>query len=321
MFEVADTFDMRSLQAPCQLAAERYLGTHYDPNSKFTVTALWPGKAAETQPDGRQLLCGLQLLGPDSQPVPFKGRVAQLDQSKIWPTGTCLGIDSASNQPTNIPVDCAAPHAVEVTGAVNLSERFSGPPPAQREQDDFIKDACTRVANAYLSPIPLNATVLKLNYSSVSPASWLAGSHQVSCGIGATLNNDQGWATLTGTAKGGQLISGNAPAAPPATPEPQQNTPDQGLGTPNTAVNSPRPVFTQPSATAPTPVSSPTPTATASPSPTATPSPSETATPSPSETATPTSEAPQAGQVIEIPGLAPVTLPAVPGPSPPPPSP
>jgi ABC-2 type transport system ATP-binding protein len=288
LFEVADSFDMRNSQAPCQLAVQRYLGTHYDPNSKFTVAALWPDTAAETQPDGRRLLCGLQLLGPDSQPVPFKGQVAQLDQSKVWPTGMCLGIDSATNQPTGIPVHCAAPHAIEVTGAVNLGERFSGPPPAQDEQDDFLEDACTRMADAYLSPIPLNTTGLTVHYSTVSPASWSAGSHQMSCGIGATLDNNEGWATLTGTAKDGHFISGHTPVADPIIPEPHQNTP------------SPDPI--EPSATAPTPTSSPSP----------------TATPSPPETATPTSESPPpGGLVIGVPGFAPITLTPLPPPPPP----
>jgi ABC-2 type transport system ATP-binding protein len=300
LFEVADSFNMQKSQAPCQRAVQRYLGTRYDPNSKFTVTVLWPGKAAETQPEGQRLLCGLQLLGPDSQPLPFKGHVAQLDQSKVWPTGTCLGIDSATNQPTDTPVDCAAPHAVEVTGAVNLDERFSGPPPAQQEQDDFIRDACTRMADAYLSPIPLNTTGLALHYSTVSPASWLASSHQVSCAIGATLANNQGWATLTGTAKDGHFISGHTPVAEPIIPEPEQDTSDEDLDTPATDVDT-----RSRDSTAPTPTSNPAP----------------TASPSPAETATPTTEAPHGEVVIDIPGLGPITLAPLPGLPPPPPGP
>src|SRR3954463_15905374 len=66
LFEVAESFDMHNSQAPCQRAVQRYLGTHYDPNSRFTVTALWPDEAAATQTDGQRPLCGLQLLGPDS---------------------------------------------------------------------------------------------------------------------------------------------------------------------------------------------------------------------------------------------------------------
>jgi hypothetical protein len=85
LFEVAESVDMRSFQAPCEEAVRRYLGSHYDPNSKFSIAVLWPGNAA-TAPSGEpHLLCGLQLPGPDGQPVPVTGRVAELDQSKLGP--------------------------------------------------------------------------------------------------------------------------------------------------------------------------------------------------------------------------------------------
>jgi ABC-2 type transport system ATP-binding protein len=303
LFEVADSFNMGNRQAPCQLAVQRYLGTHYDPNSKYTVTALWPSNAAKPLPDEERLLCGLQLLGPDGQPVPFKGQVAQQDQSKVWPTGTCLGIDSATTQPTDNPVDCAAPHAVEITGTVNLGERFSGPPPAPPEQDAFLEEACTRMADAYLPGIPLDATGLTVHYSTVSRASWLAGSRQVSCGIGATMGDDQGWATLTGTVTGGHLINGQPPVAAPVILEPEQSEPDQGyVEPPATSAYIPGPEVIEPSASAPTP----------------TPSPSPTASSIPPETATPTSQAPPpGGLVIAVPGFSPITLTPLPPPPPP----
>ena len=75
----------------------------------------------------RQMLCGLQLPGGgNEEQQAVKGRVADLDQSKVWQAGTCLGIDTAANQPTDIPIDCAGPHAMEVTGSVNVAEKFPG---------------------------------------------------------------------------------------------------------------------------------------------------------------------------------------------------
>ena len=140
-FEVASSVDMRTLpgseygpnaaaptaariqqisQEQCQAAVERYLGTKYDPDSKFTIGMLWSGEKAWSQSGERRMLCGLQLpgAGNESQQV-YKGQVSDLDQSKVWPAGTCLGIDTAANQPTDIPIDCAGPHAMEVTGFVN----------------------------------------------------------------------------------------------------------------------------------------------------------------------------------------------------------
>ncbi len=76
-----------------------------------------PGVAA-----GRCLCLRLAVARPNNQQLAF-ARVADIDQSKVWPAGTCLG-----NMPPptsrSTPVDCAAPHAMEVSGTVNLAERF-----------------------------------------------------------------------------------------------------------------------------------------------------------------------------------------------------
>ena len=244
-FEVAASVDMRTFpgseygpdaappsqariqqisQEQCSAAVRRYLGARFDPNSRFTISMLWSGDKAWRQSGERRMLCGLQLPGPNNQQLAFKGKVADVDQSKVWPAGTCLGIDPTTNQPTDIPVDCAAPHAMEVTGSVNLAEKFPGGLPPEPEQDTFIKDACTRMTDAYLAPIQLRSTTLTLIYSTVSLPSWSAGSHQVSCSIGATLGNG-GWSTLLNSAKGPLMINGQPPIPPPDIPEERLNMP------------------------------------------------------------------------------------------------
>ena len=55
-----------------------HLRTHYDPDSRFTIAVLWPGNAGPQSAE-RRLLCGLQLLGPNGQPITFKER---------WPNKT-----------------------------------------------------------------------------------------------------------------------------------------------------------------------------------------------------------------------------------------
>src|SRR5262249_39462620 len=92
------------------------------------------------------------------------------------------------------------------------------------EQDGFIKDACTRMTDAYLAPIQLRGTTLTLIYSTISLPSWAAGSHQVSCSIGATLGNG-GWSTLLNSAKGPLMINGQPPVAPPDIPTDRLNLP------------------------------------------------------------------------------------------------
>jgi len=244
-FEVAQTVDMRAFpgseygpeapppsdariqqisQEQCTAAVKRYLGARYDPNSRFMISMLWSGDKAWKQSGERRMLCGLQLPGPNNQQLPFAGKVAELDQSKVWPPGTCLGIDPATNQPTDIPVDCAAPHSMEVTGSVNLAEKFPGGLPPEPEQDTYIKDTCTRLTDEYLAPIQLRSTTLTLIYSTISLPSWSAGSRQVACSIGSTLGNG-GWSTLLNSAKGPLMINGQPPVPPPDIPEERLNFP------------------------------------------------------------------------------------------------
>ena len=244
-FEVAETIDMSTFpgseygpdaappapariqqisQEQCQAAARGYLGPKFDPNGRYTVSLLWSGEKAWRQAGERRMLCGLQLAGPNGQQLAFKGKVADVDQSKVWAAGTCLGIDAATNQPIDIPVDCAAPHAMEVTGSVNLGERFPGPLPPDPDQDTFIKAECTKLTDAYLAPIELRSTTLTLLYSTISLPSWTAGSKQVSCSIGSTLGNG-GWSTLLNSAKGPLLINGQPAVPPPDIPEDRLNLP------------------------------------------------------------------------------------------------
>ncbi|MCT7661563.1 septum formation family protein [Mycobacterium deserti] len=244
-FEVAESVDMRTFpgseygpdaappstariqqisQEQCTAAVKRYLGERFDPNSRFTISMLWSGDKAWRQSGERRMLCGVQLPGANNQQLAFTGKVAEIDQSKVWPAGTCLGIDPSTNQPTDIPVDCAAPHAMEVTGAVNVGEKFPAGLPPEPEQDAFIKDSCTRMTDAYLAPIQLRSTTLTLIYSTISLPSWSAGSRQVSCSIGATLGNG-GWSTLLNSAKGPLLINGQPPVPPPDIPEERLNFP------------------------------------------------------------------------------------------------
>jgi hypothetical protein len=107
---------------------------------------------------------------------------------------------------------------MEVTGAVNLAEKFPDALPADADQDGFIKDSCTKMTDAYLAPIKLRITTLTLIYPTLSLPSWSAGSREVACSIGATLGNG-GWAALVNGAKGPLLINGQPPVPPPDIPE------------------------------------------------------------------------------------------------------
>ncbi len=219
MFEVAKPVGMNAFGDPCQLAVRQYLGNRYDPNSRFTISVLWAGDAVGAPPGQRNLLCGLQLVGPGGRPTPFKGRIADLDQSKVWPAGTCLGIDDATKRSTDVPVDCSSPHAVEVVGAVNLAGRFGDATPTESDQQAFGRDVCTQTAAAYLAPATLQTKGLDLSFDPVSPASWAAGSRQMSCGVGTRRGGD--WASMVGSVKG-QPVADLPPRQSLPPPPPQQ---------------------------------------------------------------------------------------------------
>jgi hypothetical protein len=204
----------------CQAVVGRYLGPRYDPDGLYTVGVLW---SAETPTSHQRIVCGLQLPGLGGQQSAFKGRVADLDQSKVWPAGTCLGVNPSTNQSTDIPIDCSDPHGTEVTGMVDLRAAFTGTLPADAEQDAFITDNCTRVTGTYLRT--LAGTGLTIAHPTIAPASWTAGSREVACRIGAQIGDGR-WATLVGTARGPLSVNGQtpSPATKSAGPSPEPST-------------------------------------------------------------------------------------------------
>jgi Septum formation len=215
----------------CQSAVQRYLGAHYDPNGRFTAGVLWSGNGA---PANRRMLCGLQWPGPGYQQLPFTGRVSELDQSRVWPAGTCLGIGWGADQRAAIPVDCSGPHAMEVTGSVDLADKFAGPPPADADQRAFVTDSCTRTTDAYLAPAALSSTPLTLTADTIPAPSWMAGTRRLACTIAAPRSTG-GWAVLVGSAKGPLSINGEpvsspaiATASPSVHPAPPSTAPNAG---------------------------------------------------------------------------------------------
>ena len=324
MFEVIKPVPMNNFGEPCQLAAREYLGNRYDPSSRFTISVIWPGDAVGTPASERNLLCGLQLLGPGGRAVPFKGKIAEIDQSRVWPPGTCIGIVEATHRSTDVPADCSSPHALEVAGEANLAEHFPDGFPAEPDQLAYLADVCTRTADAYLAPMTLPAG-MAVHYDTVSPASWAAGSRQASCAIGTPA--DGGWASKVGSTRVQPLVDGPAPAPPPPSPPAEAPREEPAESRTQAPVTNEPPPSSAPSVTAPStnaappavyttpPSALPATVTAAAPPPGAPPPPGP-----PPPPATPESTGPQPG-VIEIPGMAPITLPWMVPPPPPPPEP
>jgi hypothetical protein len=228
LFEVADSEALENdsdpgnpaaaaeYQQTCAGAVARYLGPRYDPAGRFVVGMVWTPPAPDRQSSGR-LMCGLQLPSDGIASIRFRGRVADQDQSSVWPEGTCLGI--RDDQATEVPVQCALPHALEITGTIDLSTVFDQAAPSISAQDAVVRDACGAATSAYLSPVALEATSLTLRYQPIEAAGWVAGSRRIACRIGSA-KPDGGWETLLGTAKTGVLINGQPAAMPPSPAEP-----------------------------------------------------------------------------------------------------
>jgi hypothetical protein len=220
LFEVAEAVEIdtavdasgadrlqQTFEQVCPPAIHRYLGSRFDPQGRFGIGMVWSPAGPQPQSGGR-LLCGLQL-GNQEAAGSFRGRVADLDQSAIWPAATCLGI--LDGNATDLPVDCASTHAMEITGVVSLADVFVGPPPEIAAQDEVVRRDCSAVTEAYLSPVSLPATSLTVRYTPISPASWAAGSRQIACRL-ASPEPDGRWATLVGSARTGVSINGRQPA-------------------------------------------------------------------------------------------------------------
>lgn len=244
LFEVADSeavdtstdpgnpaADVR-FQQTCAQAVARYLGPRYDPGGRFVVGMMWTPPGRNRQFNGR-LMCGLQLPSDGIASATFRGRVVDQDQSRVWPTGTCLGI--RDGQTTEVAVQCALPHALEITGTIGLSTVFDHAAPSTTAQDAVVRDACGAATSAYLSPVDLEATSLTLRYQPIEATGWGAGSRRIACRIGSA-KPDGSWATLLGNAKTGVLIDGQ-----PAATQPSPAEPPPADATPS-VVESPQPI-------------------------------------------------------------------------------
>lgn len=195
----------------CTPAVDQYLNGKFDPRGRYVVGLMYPS------PDGwkhgdRTLRCGLQYSGSTGTPLSTTGNAAEHDQSKVFEPGTCLGINQ--NLPTD-PVDCAQAHAVEIVATIDLGQHFSGGPPSKDEQDKFMEDECARAATDYLgSPDAVRNKTLTLFFDYLDARSWLSGSRKLDCMIGKGTDRE-GFAPITGSAKGDILINGQAPVPPP----------------------------------------------------------------------------------------------------------
>ncbi|GAA5047084.1 septum formation family protein [Nocardia callitridis] len=194
----------------CVPAVQQYMGGTFDPRGRYVVGLMYPS-ADGWQHGDRTLRCGLQWSANAGTPA-TTGSATQHDQSKIYQPGVCLGINQ--NLPTD-PVDCVQEHAVEIVSTIDLGTQFSGGPPSKDDQDRYMQDECQRTASDYLGgPEVIQDKTLTLFFDYLDARSWLAGSRKLDCMVGKGADQE-GFAPITGSAKGEILINGQAPVPPP----------------------------------------------------------------------------------------------------------
>ncbi|MGH3767766.1 MAG: septum formation family protein [Pseudonocardiaceae bacterium] len=231
LFEVTGTLDLQDFgtQTPfpdparwqelvtqrCTERTTQALADRFDPFGRFTVGAIKPSEAGWQRGD-RTLRCGVQSTGRTGTLFPTTGDVLTQDQSDVHPPGTCLGNDAKA---VGDPVDCAAPHAIEVVGVVDLKGAFPKGYPDEATQDKTLSTECPRLTKDYSGgPGVVANKGLTLFWGTLRPQSWQAGSTRVDCRLGAFLPDRSGFAPVTGSVKGPVQI-GKEPA-PPAVPSP-----------------------------------------------------------------------------------------------------
>ncbi|WP_026918512.1 septum formation family protein [Gordonia shandongensis] len=213
----------------CEVMVRRYLGGGLDPQGRFAPGLMFPSKV-EWERGVRSLRCGIEQPGTNGAKDLFSGRVATIDQSFTWPDGTCIGIDRETRQPSKNVVDCSESHAFQVTGSVDLSQRFgdrnSGKPwPSTEDQNDYLVKICpTQTDKFFGGAEAFRKTTLNVQPSKISEVSWLTGSRRAFCYV--ALPDRGGFATLVGDAREELLINGKIPVPR------KQGPPGRSVGTP-----------------------------------------------------------------------------------------
>lgn len=212
----------------CQAPTLTYLKNRFDPAGRYTIAPILPPAEAWDAGD-RTMLCGLQATDSTGTPMLTVGPVSANDQARVFPTGSCIKVESSSEFRE---VDCSEDHHLETISTVNLSEPFPEGVPSIDDQNKFLGTTCTDASQTYLgSEEAVYQSTLQMFWPTITSNSWLGGSHSVNCFLmSPAKEGDADFNTLKGTATGSFTINGQVPPpqperepirdSAPASPEP-----------------------------------------------------------------------------------------------------
>lgn len=204
----------------CMEHARAFLHGKFDPHGRFSVGAFTPTPDRWTEGD-RTLHCGLQQAAPSGRLLFWNGAAPALNQSDAYPVGRCLGISGTAVWD---PTECQNPHAVEITGIVDLGEQFtaqaaSGQAPSEDEQDSHLATKCAELTAQYTaSPTKAQDSGLVVYWDTLVAPSWEAGSRLVNCKVSAQLPDGSGLAPIVGSVKETARVEPHAAPLQPGQP-------------------------------------------------------------------------------------------------------
>jgi hypothetical protein len=179
----------------CGPMVATYLGYALDPYGRFHPGLIKP--TSEGWKVGqRSVLCGVELYrasgsSPDGGLDEFSGAAKGADQTLLYGVGACFPMGTTDG--FGPEVRCTDPHAVEVTGTVDVTGKLSAYPQADGWQA-VVGDQCTKLAESiYGGPLPAG---VRGDWLTLAPSSWDAGRRLVECTI-AQHGADGSFVTVT----------------------------------------------------------------------------------------------------------------------------
>lgn len=155
----------------CRPIVVEYLRGALDPVGRLQAGAILPTEDA-WRSGARNMWCGVQsvTITPSGEPIGertvIEGRAADVDQSLLFPVGSCLRDPDIGA----IVVLCTEPHHVIVSGHVDLSE-LTG-----RASDEELRARCSEFASEVTTIVDGVPWFIGLNADS-----WAAGSRKGNC--------------------------------------------------------------------------------------------------------------------------------------------
>lgn len=193
--------------AKCAPEAAIFLGRPLDPVGRFAANAFSPTEQGWLDGD-RDMQCDIASNAPgtwtgtgappaagavtsqtDAQLTPFTGEVRGVDQSLLYPVGSCL----VSGSGYLIP--CTAPHTFEIAGTVDITGRASTLPASNAQWESLVGTSCGQAALADLGGSYPSG--VRAGWMPIEAPSWAAGRRAVQCIVGKP-DASGNWSSYTG---------------------------------------------------------------------------------------------------------------------------